>query len=253
MSNLPPELNFNFVDEMTTNDEIVEETHTINTDITDINDTTEHLSLRKQPIEHDSIFDNISEKEEVIEEKEEKTNIKSNIKTNIVDNVEDVIPETPRPITKTKTKPIKYNKDGTVRKARVYTEEQKAKMRERMKYAREQSGKNKTKREEKKAQEKKYKELMEKKKQLDMEDTEERLKKKSEPKKETKPPPSSISIEDVRKAQFDAIVQYETIRKARKQKKKQEQQIKQYNEDVKTNLKKELGWKEVAGIYQNCF
>ena len=246
MSNLPPELNFNFVDEMTANDEIVEETHNINTDITDINDTTEHLSLRKQPIEHDSIFDNISEKEEIIEEK-------SNIKTNIVDNVDDVIPETPRPITKTKTKPIKYNKDGSVRKARVYTDEQKTKMRERMKYAREQSGKNKTKREEKKEQERKYKELMEKKKQLDMEDTEERIKKKSEPKKETKPQQPSISIEDVRKAQFDAIVQYETIRKARKQKKKQEQQIKQYNEDVKTNLKKELGWKEVAGIYQNCF
>ena len=247
MSNLPPELNFNFVDEMTANDEITEgETHNINTDITDINDTTEHLSLRKQPIEHDSIFDNISEKEE-------KTNIKSNIKTNIVDNVEDVIPETPRPITKTKTKPIKYNKDGTVRKARVYTEEQKTKMRERMKYAREQSGKNKTKREEKKEQERKYKELMEKKKQLDMEDTEERIKKKSEPKKQPKPPPSSISIEDVRKAQFDAIVQYETIRKARKQKKKQEQQIKQYNEDVKTNLKKELGWREISGEYADCF
>lgn len=253
MSNLPPELNFNFVDEMTANDEMVEETHTINTDITDINDTTEHLSLRKQPIEHDSIFDNISEKDEVIEEKEKVIEEKSNIKTNIVDNVEDVIPETPRPITKTKTKPIKYNKDGSVRKARVYTEEQKAKMRERMKYAREQSGKNKTKREEKKAQEKKYKELMEKKKQLDMEDTEERLKKKSEPKKEPKPQQPSISIQDLQKAQFDAIVQYETIRKARKQKKKQEQQIKQYNEDVKQNLKKELGWKEVAGIYSDCF
>ena len=126
-------------------------------------------------------------------------------------------------------------------------------MRERMKYAREQSGKNKTKREEKKEQERKYKELMEKKKQLDMEDTEERIKKKTEPKKEPKPQQPSISIEDVRKAQFDAIVQYETIRKARKQKKKQEQQIKQYNEDVKTNLKKELGWKDIAQEYQDCF
>ena len=43
------------------------------------------------------------------------------------------------------------------------------------------------------------------------------------------------------------------LRKQRKAKKKQEQQAKEYNENVKKQLKKELGWKDIAGEYANCF
>jgi len=132
-------------------------------------------------------------------------------------------------------------------------------MRERMKFAREQSGKNKQKREEKKAQDKKYKQLMEQKKLLEMEEIEKKIEQKKNPKPKAEPEPnikivnSGLSEEQIKKMQFDAILQYDTLRKKRKEKKKQEQQVKQYNEDVKNNLKKELGWRDISGIYADCF
>ena len=170
--------------------------------------------------------------------------------------IENPIAESQPPVKKQKEKPVKLNKDGKPRKKRNYTDEQRQAMRERMLKVRAESGKNKAKRDEQKAKEKKYKELMEKKKELEMEEVEKKLKQRSQPKEEPAPvihQNIGISKEDLQKAQFEAIVQYETLRKKRKEKKKQEQQIKQYNEDVKTNLKKELGWREVAGPYANCF
>ena len=90
-----------------------------------------------------------------------------------------------------------------------------------------------------------------------MEEIEEKLKKKQQPKKEPAPAPApapkSLTHEDIKKAQFDAILQYDTLRKQRKQKKKQEQQIQQYKKDVENSLKKELGWRDIAGEYADCF
>lgn len=251
MNNLPPELNLNFIDE---NDDYVC-TDEPDMDVSDIVETTEHLVVDKQPIKHEVIFDD--EVKEIPQLSEEPTN-KETGETNpnfIYDDDDlETQPPSPKPIKPIKQeKPIKLNKNGKPRKKRVYTEEQKQKMRERMKYAREQSGKNKAKKQEERAREKKYNDLMKQKKVLDMEETEERLKKKSQPKTEPKQIQAQISKEALKQAQFEAIVQYETIRKARKAKKREQQQIKQYEEDVKTNLKKELGWRDVAGPYADCF
>lgn len=251
MNNLPPELDLNFIDE---NDDYVC-TDEPDMDVSDIIETTEHLVVDKQPIKHEVIFDD--EVKEIPQLSEEPTN-KETGETNpnfIYDDDDlETQPPSPKPIKPIKQeKTIKLNKNGKPRKKRVYTEEQKQKMRERMKYAREQSGKNKAKKQEEKAKEKKYNDLMKQKKLLDMEETEERIKKKSQPKTEPKPIQAQISKEALKQAQFEAIVQYETIRKARKAKKREQQQIKQYEEDVKTNLKKELGWRDVAGVYADCF
>jgi len=238
MEGIPQELQLNFISEN------VPHVCTDEPDM-DLPSPIEHLTIDKQPIEVETIFDNeISETSAVPQ---------APLVKKVIDNP---IPESQPPVKKQKEKPVKLNKDGKPRKKRNYTDEQRQAMRERMLKVRAESGKNKAKRDEQKAKEKKYKELMEKKKELEMEEVEQKLKQKSQPKQEPAPvihQNIGISKEDLQKAQFEAIVQYETLRKKRKEKKKQEAQIKQYNEDVKTNLKKELGWREVAGPYANCF
>ena len=235
MEGIPQELQLNFISEN------IPHVCTDEPDM-DLPSPIEHLSVEKQPIEIDTIFD------KEISEIAEPPSVRKVI--------ENPIAEATPPAKKQKEKPVKLNKNGQPRKKRNYTDEQRQAMRERMLKVRAESGKNKAKREEEKAKEKKYKELMEKKKELDMEEVEQKLKKRSQPKQEPTPvihQNIGISKEDLQKAQFEAIVQYETLRKKRKEKKKQEQQIQQYNEDVTTNLKKELGWRDVAGPYANCF
>ena len=147
-------------------------------------------------------------------------------------------------------------------------------MRERMKHARATAYKNKEKKKAEKDKEVKYKQLMKQKRDMEMEEIEEKIKNKKDKKVEFKEDISVLKskidcagqtkveknneniskYKDVLKqAQLSAIVEYEKIRKERKQKKKQEKQVEEYHENVKLNLKKELGWREISGIYQDCF
>jgi len=240
MEGIPQELQLNFISENVPHVCTDEPDH-----LADLPSPIEHLTIDKKPIEVDTIFDN-----DIVED------AAAPQAPSVKKVIEPEAPTPQAPPKKQKEKPLKLNKNGQPRKKRNYTDEQRQAMRERMLKVRAESGKNKAKREEQKAKEKKYKELMEKKKELDMEEVEQKLKQKSQPKEEVKPiihQNIGISKEELQKAQFEAIVQYETLRKKRKEKKKQEKQIQQYNEDVKTNLKKELGWRDVAGPYANCF
>jgi len=252
MEQLPQELQLEFVDPDTGE----ENPNFIYTDVPEMNDDdeeeppeeVEHLVVEKEDIDINTIFDKAMNDVGGLD----------TIETELPEGVPEIsVVKSPK---KKKEKPVKLNKNGQPRKKRVYTEAQREAMRERMKKAREQSGKNKAKKEEEKAQEKKYKELMKQKKLLEMEEIEEKLKKKQQPKKEPAisieapaPAPKSLTHEDIKNAQFDAILQYDTLRKQRKQKKKQEQQIQQYKKDVENSLKKELGWRDVAGEYADCF
>lgn len=259
MEQLPQELQFDFVDPDTGE----ENPNFIYTDVPEMNDdeeeeidVVEHLTVEKEDIDINSIFDKAMNdvggldtiETEIPEGVPEISLVKSPKKTPVISQV------------KSNEKPVKLNKNGQPRKKRVYTDAQREAMRERMKKAREQSGKNKAKKQEEKAQEKKYKELMKQKKLLEMDEIEEKIKKKKEPKKEPAPAPAisieapkGLSREELKQAQFDAILQYETLRKQRKAKKKQEEQIKQYKQDVENSLKKELGWRDIAGEYADCF
>ena len=265
MEQLPQELQLQFVDPDTGEDN----PNFIYTDVPEMNDTeeeeidvVEHLTVEKEDIDINSIFDKAMNdvggldtiETEINEDAPEISQVISPKKT----------PETAGSFAeisqvKSNVKPVKLNKNGQPRKKRVYTDAQREAMRERMKKAREQSGKNKVKKQEEKAQEKKYKELMKQKKLLEMDEIEEKIKKKKEPKKEPAPEPAPIptpkglSRDELKQAQFDAILQYETLRKQRKAKKKQEQQIQQYKKDVENSLKKELGWRDIAGEYADCF
>ena len=149
--------------------------------------------------------------------------------------------------------PVKLNKNGKPRKKRVYTEEQREAMRVRMKLAREQRGKNDKIKKEKKAKEKKHKELKEKTIEHEIEEMEQKLVKKNNP--QPTPQKSSFTKQDLEEAQLNAIVEYEKIRKTRKQKKHQEQLIAQEKEALKKLVKREMNqtWEQTAGKYSNCY
>lgn len=240
MSNPPPELQLNFVDD---------EPPPVYTDVPELNDQDTpspivemKAMMEKEPIDDSAIFGDAPASQPS--------------------------PKAPRPRTptpapapakkKTKEKPIRYNKDGSVRKPRQYTEEQRKAMSERMKKVRLEAGKNKTKKQEERAKEQKHKALLKAKRDMEIEEIEEKIKKKSQPKEQKPPAPApapaqSFTKEDLERAQFEAIAKYDSLRKERKAKKKQVQQVKQYQEDVKTNLRKELNWRDVAGVYSDCF
>jgi len=249
MEGLPHELQLTFVDEnppeeWTATDEpdyIVEEI--------DPPQQVEHLVEEKKPIVLDTIFD------EKGDEEVETCNSPSPLSRAM-----GVKKQSSKPVIKKVADPLKparINKNGKPRKKREYTEEQKEELRERLKKAREVSQKNKSKRDEERAKEQRYKELMQQKKELEMEEVEERLRKKNQPKQEkaekVEKGMTGLTMEDLKKAQFEAIAQYDQLRKQRKQKKKQEQAVKDYKEQVTTNLKRELGWRDVAGPYADCF
>jgi len=146
-----------------------------------------------------------------------------------------------------------------VRKPRQYTEAQRKAMSERMKKVRLQAHKNKAQKDEEKAKVVKHKELLKAKRDMEIEEIEAKIKKKSQPKEDKGAPlPRTdtrigVTREEMEKAQFEAIMRYDTLRKERKAKKKQAQQVENYHKEVKANLQKELGWRDVAGVYADCF
>jgi len=164
-------------------------------------------------------------------------------------------PQIPKP--QAPEAPVKLNKNGKPRKKRVYTEEQREAMRVRMKLAREQSGKNDKIKKEKKAKEKKHKELKEKTIDHEIEEMEKKLVKKTttEPTPSAIPAKQSFSKKDLEDAQLNAIVEYEKIRKTRKQKKHQEKLIAQEKEALKNLVKREMNqtWEQTAGKFSNCY
>jgi len=169
-----------------------------------------------------------------------------------------ITPEVPKPPEPIKPeKPVRLNKNGLPRKKRVYTEEQREAMRVRMKLAREQRGKNTEVKKQKKEILKKHKELKEKTLEQEVQEMEQKLTKKNNPQPTPNPVPAkqSFTREDLEEAQLGAIVKYETIRKQRKQKKKQEQLIQQEKQALQNLVKREMNqsWESTAGRFSGCY
>lgn len=164
-----------------------------------------------------------------------------------------LIPEPPKPVKA--EKPVRLNKNGQPRKKRIYTEEQKEAMRVRMIKARAQRGKNDKIKKEKKEILKKHKELKEKTIEQEVQEMENKLTKKNIPQAIPQPAKQSFTRADLEEAQLGAIVKYESIRKQRKAKKKQEQLIAQEKEALKDLVKREMNqtWESTAGRYAGCY
>jgi len=238
MSNPPPELQLDFVDDAPP---------AVYTDVPELQEQEEpspivemKAMMDKEPIDDGAIFG------------------EAKAPTPRSEPVPEPAPA-PAPVKKRREKPVKYNKDGSVRKPRQYTEAQRKAMSERMKKVRLQAHKNKAQKDEEKAKVVKHKELLKAKRDMEIEEIEAKIKKKSQPKEDKGAPlPRTdtrigVTREEMEKAQFEAIMRYDTLRKERKAKKKQAQQVENYHKEVKANLQKELGWRDVAGVYADCF
>jgi len=233
---LPPELRFNFVD-----DEIKDpETGEVNPNF--IYEEDQQLpepdvaldipSVEKEPIDDSLIFDKLLPE------------------TPDVGGLDTEAIEVETTKNSQKQKPVKLNKNGQPRKKRQYTEEQKKAMRERLAKARQQVGKNKQHKQEEKAKEEKYKQLKKQTRDIKIKEMEQKVNQKDIPKPKPQP---TLTKEDIKEAQLDAIVAYETIRKKRKAKKKEEQMVEQHKKELQNLVKKELGWQNVAGRFSNCY
>lgn len=151
------------------------------------------------------------------------------------------------------------NKDGSKRKP--MSEEHKKKLalaREKARIARAEKSKQRA---EEKALEKEEKELLKKQKVKRVQ------KLKAEVEDETPTPTSTktptiqqpqITMEDIQKAQFNAIMSYETLRKARKEEKKKAQMIEKQKEDMRRTIQqhtqpKKYAYRDGSNRWDGCY
>ena len=230
MSKAPKIVDFKFIDETAPQDVIDNELDQI---VNDIDDEPEEELIKveeKPEIDVDEIFE-LQSKEEP-EEKEVEAH-----------PVFEPPLETPKPKPEPKpkkTKPVKLNKDGTERKKRApLTEAEKAKRRESLKKAQAVRKQKTIERAEAKELAKKEKELLKKKKIKDVE----KLEREVNDDEEAEPPPQNrlkgdpgLTKEDLVKAQYDAIMAYENLRKERKAEKKKQQLIEQEQQKMMNKI-----------------
>ena len=144
-----------------------------------------------------------------------------------------------------KEEPVRYNKNGTVRKKRVFTDAQKDIMRERLAKARLVKKNNQGVIKKQKDKIKEHKAL--KKESLDIEIDQMKQNISSGGKS------NNFSKEDLENAQLEAIVKYEKIRKNRKAEKREQQAIADAKAETVDSVRKALGWADTAGRYSSCY
>lgn len=257
MNNLPPQLQLNFV-ESTPKSDTNQETEEENPNFVyedegeDVQAKLDLPSIEKEDISQDIFVKDTPKpraKPKVVSDKPKVQKAKPMIQPvkedPILPESEDVGGLDTQP-----KKPVKLNKNGKPRKQRVITDEQREQMRERMKHARAMRSKNKGVKQEEKEKEKKFVELKKKTKELEIKEMEEKLQGKAKPEPVAK---AVIDKDLIKQAQLDAIVEYETLRKARKKKKKEEEMIRKEQENLKASIQRELDWTNIAGKYRGCY
>ncbi len=158
---------------------------------------------------------------------------------------------TPVPL-KANGKPVKLNKNGKPRKQ--ISPEHLAKLQEARKKALETRRANKKEKVNTKELKKKKKQLLIEKEQLEVNELEEQVKTKS-----TKPIQkveyiNGLTKEDLYTAQLEAITKYDAVRKAEKKKKKEQAMIEREKKEMLNKIQHaQNGWRDVAGIYKDCF
>jgi hypothetical protein len=160
-------------------------------------------------------------------------------------------------------KPVKrkgVNKDGTKRKP--MSEEHKQKLalaREKARIVKMEKSKV---RQEEKALEKEEKELLKKQKVKRVQKLKAEVEEDEEPVTSTKTPTVSqqraLTLEDIQKAQFEAIMSYETLRKARKEEKKKAQMLEKQREDMKRTIQqhtqpKRYQYRDGSNPWDKCY
>tara|TARA_R110001592_G_scaffold363336_1_gene684314 strand:+ start:2954 stop:3709 length:756 start_codon:yes stop_codon:yes gene_type:complete len=248
-SNLPPQLQYDFLGDSEEEDDVHSETGEENPnfvydDDEPMNDNVINIQekivdfVEPEPIRDEEIFD-MGEVVKPVEKKPEKNVVNYNTEA------------TPPPVPlKANGKPVKLNKNGKPRKQ--ISPEHLAKLQEARKKALETRRANKKEKVNTKELEKKKKQLLIEKQQLEVSELEEQVKTKS-----TKPIQkieyvNGLTKEDLYTAQLEAITKYDSVRKAEKKKKKEEKMIETQKKEMLNKIQ-QSGWKNTAGIYHNCF
>ena len=250
-SNLPPQLQYDFLGDSEEEDDVHSETGEENPNFVydedePMNDNDINIQekivdfVEPEPIRDEEIFD-MGEVVKPVEKKPEKNVVNYNI------NHEATPPPVPL---KANGKPVKLNKNGKPRKQ--ISPEHLAKLQEARKKALETRRANKKEKVNTKELEKKKKQLLIEKQQLEVSELEEQVKTKS-----TKPIQkieyvNGLTKEDLYTAQLEAITKYDSVRKAEKKKKKEEKMIETQKKEMLNKIQ-QSGWKNTAGIYHNCF
>ncbi len=223
MSNPAPRIQFNFMEDVTEEDEIPD---SVNETIQDIDDDVEQqpLSLpepvEREVIQQENIFDCPEDKNQLLKELVEK--------------------KLPKPKKEPKKKEPKLTKTGKVRKP--LSEQQKANLALGRERALETKRRKKIEREEAKSQAKEEAELLKKKKAKDLEKLKKEVEEPDAPAGK-QPQPQMFTKKDLEDAQLSAIMSYEKIRAERKKVKQEEQLIQQQKEDIKNKLTKPVGYR----------
>jgi hypothetical protein len=228
MSKAPKIVDFKFIDENAPQDIIDNELDEIVNDQDNDSEPEELIRVEEKPeIDVDEIFELQSQEPE--DEPEAHPVFEPPL-------------ETPKPKSEPqpkRTKPVKLNKDGTERKKRApLTEAEKAKRRESLKKAQAVRKQKTIERAEARDLAKKEKELLKKKKIKDVEKLEREVND-----EEAEPPPQNrlkgdpgLTKEDLVKAQYDAIMAYENLRKERKAEKKKKQLVEQEQQKMMNKI-----------------
>jgi hypothetical protein len=248
-SNLPPQLAYDFVDDLVDestgeeNPNFIYEEEKEDKEEDTIKDKIVSF-VEPEPINDEEIFDAVL----VLPEKK-------SVNYNIPDSTINAggTEATPPPVPlKANGKPVKLNKNGKPRKP--ISPEHLKKLQDARKKALETRRANKKEKVNTKELQKKKKQLLIEKEQLEVNELEEQVKTKS-----TKPIQkveyiNGLTKEDLYTAQLEAITKYDAVRKAQKKKKKEEQMIQREKKEMLNKIQHATsGWKSTAGIYGDCF
>lgn len=241
-----PRVQFNFEPDIIEEPERVDNDLLIdNSDV--VNEDYDSLEMpeviEKEEILEDNIFENI------------KSKVNKDVEISEIDQInEEIVPEVKvvKPVVKKVQSPVVSDKKPP-KKKRVLSQEHKAKLA----LAREKAlATRRAKAEEKKRMkqiENETKQLRKKKAEKDLEDLKSNVNNadKSQPVPiANSAPVQSFTKEDLENAQLSAIIQYETIRKARKEEKKKEKMIQEQKEQMKRQIAR-YGAKDTNGRLLN--
>ena len=230
MNNLPPNLQYNFIEDANTLLNEVQPNMKLDIEAAPPQVAIDLPSISPIPINKVDIF-----------EEDELPSPKVEIEVEV-----EAEPD-PEPVKQVsfKEEPVRYNKNGTVRKKRVFTDAQKDIMRERLAKARLVKKNNQGVIKKQKDKIKEHKAL--KKESLDIEIDQMKQNISSGGKS------NNFSKEDLENAQLEAIVKYEKIRKNRKAEKREQQAIADAKAETVDSVRKALGWADTAGRYSSCY
>lgn len=230
MNNLPPNLQYNFIEDANTLLNEVQPNMKLDIEAAPPQVSIDLPSISPIPINKVDIF-----------EEDELPSPKVEIEVEVE---AEPAPEQVKQVS-FKEEPVRYNKNGTVRKKRVFTDAQKDIMRERLAKARLVKKNNQGVIKKQKDKIKEHKAL--KKESLDIEIDQMKQNISSGGKS------NNFSKEDLENAQLEAIVKYEKIRKNRKAEKREQQAIADAKAETVDSVRKALGWADTAGRYSSCY